>query len=106
MDGSTEKFIVTGIVVDADEPEEEDEEVLSKYKTTGSKRTFLLAEVQGVPENRHSYEIILKSLNFASLAKDTQIVCVLKLVSILLGIQTATSMQGPWEIFHQSFQFH
>ena len=29
--------------MESDEPEEEDEEIISKYKNTGSKRTFLLA---------------------------------------------------------------
>ena len=72
--------------------EEEEEECLERYKATGSKRVFVLAEVQGVPENRKNYEIIIKSLNMASLGDDIQIVCDLKLVSILLGIQTATAM--------------
>ena len=83
-----------GIVMEANEKEEEDEQVISKYKNTGSKRTFLLAEVQGVPENRNNYEIVLKSLNFSSLAEDTQTVSDLKVVSILLAIQTASSMHG------------
>ena len=49
---------------------EDEEEVLAKYKATGSKRVFLLAEVQGVPENRNNYEIILKALDFASIKED------------------------------------
>ena len=76
------------------EADEEEEECLERYKVTGSKRVFVLAEVQGVPENRTNYEIIIKSLNLASLGDDIQIVCDLKLVNILLGIQTATAMHG------------
>ena len=75
--------------MEANGEEEEDEECISKYKNIGSNRTFLLAEVQGVPENRNNYEIILKSLNFSS-----QTVSDLKVVGILLAIQTASSMHG------------
>ena len=76
---------------------EEDEKCISKYKNTGSQRTFLLAEIQGVPENIYNYEIIFQSLNFASLGEDTQIVCDHKLVSILLGIQPITSMHESYK---------
>ena len=91
MDGSVDKCVVAALLID----EEEDEKTeLEKYKTTGSKRVFLLAEVQGVPENRHNYEIIVKTLNFESLSDDLQAVCDLKLVNIFIGIQTASSMHG------------
>ena len=66
----------------------------AKYKATGSKRVFLLAQVNGVPERRDNYKIIINSLNFASLGEDVPIVCDLKLISLILGIQTASSMHG------------
>ena len=43
----------------------------------------MLAEVQGVPENRKIYENIIKSLDMVSIGDDIQIVCDLELVSIL-----------------------
>ena len=97
MDGSVDKCIVSAVIMEDDEDEsEEDEEYLcpTKFKAAGSKRTFILAEVQGIPENRNNYEIIIKSLNLSSLGPEVQIVCDLSLCSALLGIQTASAMHG------------
>jgi hypothetical protein len=91
MDGSVDNCIVAAVLIDKDDDEEE---LIEKYKATGSKRVLLLAKVAGVPETRENYEIIIKALNLASLPNTIQIVCDLKLISLLLGIQTASAMHG------------
>ena len=60
-DGSTNKCIIVGIVVEADE--ELHVESLSKYKNTGQKRVLLLAKADDIPENRENYDILLNSLD-------------------------------------------
>ena len=92
-DGSVDKCIVTGIIVEKGEIPD-DENVLSKFKATGQQRVFVLAEASGVPENRTNVEILLNSLNLPLLSQDYQLVMDLKMTNIVLGIQTCTSMFG------------
>ena len=49
MEGSVDNCIVAAVLLDKDDAEEE---LIEKYKATGSKRVLLLAKVAGVPETR------------------------------------------------------
>ena len=91
-DGAVDKCRVTGIILEEGD-KADDETVLDKFKATGQQRVFVLAEAS-CPENRTNMEIILNSLNLPNLSQDYQLVMDLKLINIVLGIQTCTSMFG------------
>ena len=91
MDGSLDNCIVAAVILEKDEDEDG---CVEKYRNTGFKRVPLLAKEAGVPETRENCEIIINSLNLSSLPDDIQIVCDLKLIGLLLGIQTASAMHG------------
>ena len=88
-DGSTNKCIIVGIVVEADE--ELEVESLSKYKNTGQKRVLLLAKADDIPENRENYDILLNSLDLHNVNDNFQVVSDFKLINIIIGIQTCAS---------------
>ena len=92
-DGSVDKCVVTGIIMEEHE-NHDDEEIHQRFRATGQKRVFLLAQADGVPENKHNMEILLDSLNLPLISQDYQTVCDLKLINILLGLQTCTAMFG------------
>ena len=52
-DGDTEKCIVTMVIREAGET---DDEAPANYKPTGKNRVFTIAKVDEVPENRHNVE--------------------------------------------------
>jgi hypothetical protein len=66
----------------------------SKYKASGSKRVLILATVEDVPENNFNMEVIFRTLNLNDLQQEYTIVCDLKLMAILLGISSCTSMHS------------
>ena len=72
----------------------DDENVLSRFKATGQQRVFVIAQADGVPECRNNVEILLDSLNLPLLSQDYKLVMDLKMINIVLGIQTITSMFG------------
>ena len=45
-----------------------------------------------VPENRHNIEKLLDSLNLPDFKEDFQITCDLKLINIVAGIQSCSSL--------------
>ena len=94
-DGGQDKVLVTAIILEEGEDlTEEDEQLLDAYKPTGKNRVLILGKVDGVPENRHNVELLLNSLNLPELEQDFQVVWDLKLIAIIIGIQTCLAMYG------------
>ena len=54
----------------------------------------MLAKADGVPETYHNVKILLDSLDLPSLSQEFQIVCDLKMINLILGIQSCTAMFG------------
>ena len=90
-DGDTEKCIVTCIVRDKNE---KDDEVVENFKATGKNRVLTVAKVDGVPETRRNVELLLDSLNLPQVRENFKVVSDLKLVNIMSGIQSCTSMHS------------
>ena len=88
-DGDTEKCIVTMVIREAGQV---DDEAPTNYKPTGKNRVFTIAKVDEVPENRHNVVKLLDSLNLPEFKKDFQITCDLKLINIVAGIQSCSSL--------------
>ena len=87
IDGNTNQLVISGIVSDENESENEDK---SKFNNFGPGRVLLLAKADGVAETYHNVKIFLDSLDLPSLAEYFQIVCDLKIIKILLGIQSCS----------------
>ena len=87
--------MVTAIIMEENENLTEDDElVLDSYKPTGKNRVLVVGKVDGVPENRHNVELLLDSLKLPELNQEIEVVCDLKLVAIIIGIQTSSAMFG------------
>ena len=67
-DDSTNKCIIVGMVVEADE--EIEVQSLSKYKNTGQNRVLLLAKADDVPESSENYDILLNSLHLHNVSNE------------------------------------
>ena len=91
LDGDVRHLMITGIVKESDE---HDEAISEKVSGTSSKRVLVLAKADGVPETRHNVEIMLNAIRLHEIEEDFQVVCDLKMLNILLGIQSSTSLFG------------
>ena len=91
LDGDVRHLMITGIVKESDE---HDEAISEKVSGTSSKRVLVLAKADGVPETCHNVEIMLNAIRLHEIEEDFQVVCDLKMLNILLGIQSSTSLFG------------
>ena len=95
IDGDIRHLMITCVVK---EQEEHDDSVSGKLdnnlKGTSAKRVLVLSKADGVPETRHNVELMLRAMKLHELDDDFQIVCDLKMLNILLGIQSSTSLFG------------
>ena len=95
LDGDVRHLMITGIVKESNEHDEAiSEKVSENLKGTSSKRVLILAKADGVPETRHNVEIMLNAIRLHEIEDDFQVVCDLKMLNILLGIQSSTSLFG------------
>ena len=79
--------------MEKDSKERKKESDLKKrLKSTGSKRVMIVARVDDVPESYHNLKVVLNSLNLSEVHKDFRIVCDLKVMDILLGIQGCSAL--------------
>ena len=92
LEGNTNQLVISGIITDSEASDKEENE--SDFNPGGSKRVLMLAKADGVPETYHNVKILLDSLDLPSLSKDFQIVCDLKMINIILGIQSCSSKFG------------
>ena len=60
-------------------------------KSTCRRRAFIVARVDAVPENYVNFTQLLGTLNLATLDKDFGVVCDLKVIDILVGLQSTSS---------------
>ena len=63
-----------------------------KYKSTGTQRSIIVARVDSIPENYHNLKTILDTLNLPELSQNCKIVSDLKVINILLVLQSCSSM--------------
>ena len=84
--------MITTVVKVADDAHTE--KVNDQIPGTSCKRVLILAKADGVPETRANVEIILNTMNLCELQDDFQVVCDLKMLNILLGIQSSSSLFG------------
>ena len=64
---------------------------LTDYKPMGQKRVIV---VDCVPEKRHNIELLLNALKLPEIYDDFQTVCDLKLVAMIMGLQSFSSVYG------------
>ena len=63
-----------------------------RLKSTGAKRTLIIARVDEVPECFENLEIIMNRLKLKQVKKEFALVCDVKLIDILVGLQGCSSM--------------
>ena len=95
IDGDVRHLMITAIVKESDENDDPVSAKVSDHLNgTSSKRVLILAKADGVPETRHNVEIMLNAINLHEIENDFQVVCDLKMLNILLGIQSSSSLFG------------
>ena len=95
IDGDVRHLMITAIVKESDEHDDAiSAKVSENLKGTSSKRVLVLAKADGVPETRHNVEIMLNAIRLHEIEDDFQVVCDLKMLNILLGIQSSSSLFG------------
>ena len=96
VDGGQGKIIVTASIIPDNEKDgsERAKEANQKdrFKSTGAKRTMVIARVDDVPECYENLEIVLKKLELPNLGKEFALVCDVKLIDILTGLQGCSAM--------------
>ena len=96
IDGGQSKLICTMAIVPKDELDKKarmaQENVKDRSKSTSTKRCLVVARIDQVPENYTNVTILLSKLNLPELRKDFCVVADLKLVDIMVGIQSTSSM--------------
>ena len=96
IDGGQSKLIATMAIVPKDELDKkarmEQSNVRDRSKSTSTKRCLVIARVDQVPENYTNVTILMSRLNLTELKKDFCVVADLKLVDIMVGIQSTSSM--------------
>ena len=60
-------------------------------KSTGKRRSFVVARVDAVPETYFNLTQLLGTLNLTTLDKDFGVVCDLKVIDILFDLQSTSS---------------
>ena len=96
VDGGQGKLIMTASIIPDGEKErrerakEKDEK--DRLKSTGAKRTLLIARADEVPECYENLEIIMSRLKLKKVHKEFSLVCDIKLIDILVGLQGCSSM--------------
>ena len=96
VDGGQSKLIATLAIVPPDELGKKERlsqpNVKDRSKSTSVKRCLVVARVDSVPENYTNVTILMSKLNLPALRKDFCVVADLKLVDIMVGIQSTSSM--------------
>ena len=95
IDGGQGKLIITLTVSPEGEGDrakrKEQTEKRKTLKSTGKRRAFVVARVDGVPENYDNLTQLLGTLNLPTLDKEFGVVCDLKVIDILVGLQSTSS---------------
>lgn len=92
LDGGQGKLISTLTVSPEGEGNKaERKKTNNSLKSTGTRRAFVAARVDGVPETYSNLTQLLSPLNLPTLDKDFGVVCDLKVINILVGLQSCSS---------------
>lgn len=95
IDGGQGKLIITLTVSHEGEGDKakrkKQTEKRKTLKSTGKRRAFVVARVDGVPETYDNLTQLLGTLNLPTLDKDFVVVCDLKVIDILVGLQSTSS---------------
>ena len=98
IDGGQDKLIVTITIcptkVMSKEDRRKESELKDRYKSKSTNRVIIGARVDCVPECNHNLKVLLDALELPRLHKDFRIVCDLKVVDILLGIQSCSAIHS------------
>ena len=78
----------------AKEDRRKESELKDQYKSSSTYRVIIGARVDCVPECNHNLKVLLDALELPRLHKDFRIVCDLKVVDILLGIQSCSAIHS------------
>ena len=97
-DGGQGKLIVTLAVIPKNEKSgkerKRDKKLENKYKSTSTHRVMVVGRVDSIPETHHNLKTLLEKLNLPELSHTFARSADLKLVDILLGIQSCTSIHS------------
>ena len=98
VDGGQSKLIATLAVIPKNEKNkcERMSEKLWKdrSKSTSTKRCFLVGRIDSVPENRTNVKVLIDHLNLPELRRDFCIIADIKLIDLMVGIQSTSSIHS------------
>ena len=96
VDGGQGKLIITASIIPHDEKEKKERvketHEKDRLKSTGVKRTLIVARVDDIPECYENLSIIMERLKLKDVKKEFSLVCDIKLIDILVGLQGCSSM--------------
>ena len=96
VDGGQSKLIATMAIVPKNEMDKKarmkQSNVRDRSKSTSTKRCLVISRVDQVPENYTNVTVLMSKLDLHELRKDFCVVADLKLVDIMVGIQSTSSM--------------
>ena len=96
IDGGQNKMIATMAVVPNDEKSGKERRQESDYsrrsKSTGCKKCLIVGRVDNVPENRGNVKVHLDQLHLRALQSEFKIVADIKLLDIMCGLQSTSSI--------------
>ena len=95
VNGGQHKLIITlAICPSYEKPKTERQKeasIKNRYKSTSTHRVVIGARVDNIPECYYNLKVMLDKLKLNEINQDFKIVCDLKVVDILLGIQSTSS---------------
>ena len=96
IDGGQNKMIATMAVVPNDEKSGKERRQESDYsrrsKSTGCKKCLIVGRVDNVPENRGNVKVLVDQLHLPALQSEFKIVADIKLLDIMCGLQSTSSI--------------
>ena len=97
VDGGQGKLIATLAIIPKDEKDKQgrmaEEQVKDRSKSTSVKRCLVIGRVDSVPENYENVKVLVEKINIPELRKDFCLVCDIKLIDIMVGIQSTSSIR-------------
>ena len=98
VDGGQGKLIATLAVMPKNEKDKQgrmsEKEVKDRSKSTSTKRCLVVARVDNVPENYTNVKVLMNKIKLDELRKDFCVIADLKLIDIMTGIQSTSSIHS------------
>ena len=96
IDGGQAKILATLAVIPKYEKDKQGRKaeklVKDRSKSTGAKRCLVVGRIDAVPENRTNVKVLIENLDLPEIKKDFAVIADLKLIDILCGIQSTSSI--------------